>query len=449
MNPSLPSDPHAITLHLGLFFDGTGLNLHNHEQGVTSGNTSGSYASGKSNVARLFQLYPQQAQQCLDPGSTRAAMALYIEGVGTRDGGADSLLSQATGRYGSGVWARLEALPDCLASRMREFLEHHPHVVIRSVEIDLFGFSRGAAAARHVANQLDDAASDLRQVLGGYPVRIRFVGLFDTVAAIIAPLKANFSAGNDDYHGLQLGLRPGVAAEIVHLVAADEWRANFPLVASEDDIFLPGSHTDLGGGYRPEETEQLLLARPWSSLEPYHLPVEKSQAWRQASEHLEQCRATWQALNFDVRLDSHSIDQPFLPKTDIQREKRVHVRIFGERWVHGELSRVYLAIMHERAIQAGVPLRALDPDDAQIPEALQGIASKLRAYGLGVQAAHDLDESEYALLRRHYIHLSAHWQISLNGHNPLFDGLHVNRPALNEKRVVHANPWCPERLTGR
>lgn len=226
----------------------------------------------------------------------------------------------------------------------------------------------------------------------------------------------------------------------MHLVAGDEYRANFPLVSSDDDIVLPGSHSDLGGGYLPEETEHLLLARPWSSLEPQHLPVEKSQAWRQASECLEQCRTRWEASGLGLCIDSRSTDQPFRAKVDVQREKQVQARIFGERRVRGELALVYLGVMHQQATDRGVPLRPLDADDTRLPEALLGIAGKLRAYALGAQAHHGLDESEHALLRRHYIHLSAYWQDGLNGTNPLLDSLHVNRPAPGGKRVVHPNP---------
>lgn len=46
-----------------------------------------------------------------------------------------------------------------------------------SVVVDVFGFSRGAAAARHFINKL--LALNL-----GRPLRVGFVGLFDTVAAI-------------------------------------------------------------------------------------------------------------------------------------------------------------------------------------------------------------------------------------------------------------------------
>ncbi|WP_159985212.1 DUF2235 domain-containing protein [Pseudomonas sp. Irchel 3E13] len=433
MNPSIPSDPHAITLHLGLFFDGTGLNLHNHEQGAASGNTSGSYVTGKSNVARLFELYPQQARLGLEPGQTRAAMALYVEGAGTRRGAADSLLGQATGRHQLGVRGLLEPLPVRISGLIELFTQHNPGRGIRAVEVDLFGFSRGAAAARHFANGLAGICPDCPPVLN-------FIGLFDTVAGIWAPLKGNFSAANSDYDGLQLGLRAGLARQVVQLVAADERRVNFPLVASDNDLPLPGSHTDIGGGYLPEEQELLRLERPFSSLEPRHLPERQSRAWLQASQCLEQQRGQWEAQGFELSIDLHSSDQPFLPKRDLQREKRVAAQVVGTRRVRGELSLVYLRLMHALAVGGGVPLAPV-PDCAELglPSELHEIAAKLQAYALGQTPTHGLDTMEMALLRRRYIHCSAHWNAPLHSNSPLLDGLFVHRPGAEGQRVIHPN----------
>lgn len=433
MNPSPPSDPHAITLHLGLFFDGTGLNLHNHEQGVAAGNISGSYATGKSNVARLFQLYPQQARQCLDPGATRAGMALYIEGVGTRRGAADSLRGQATGRHELGVWALLEPLAARISGVIDTFIQHNPGRGIRAVELDLFGFSRGAAAARHFANGLAGVGL-------GYPLALNFIGLFDTVAAIWAPFKGNFSAANRDYDGLQLGLREGLARQAVQLTASDEQRVNFPLVASDNDLPLPGSHTDIGGGYLPEEQELLRLERPFSSLEPRHLPERQSRAWLQASQCLEQQCGEWEAQGFELSIDLQSTDQPFLPKRDLRPEKRVRAQILGTRRVRGELSLVYLRLMHALAVRAGVPLAPV-PDCAELglPTELHAIAAKLQAYALGQTPTYGLDPREMALLRRRYIHCSAHWSAPLHSNSPLLDGLFVHRPDAEGQRVIHPN----------
>lgn len=109
-------------------------------------------------------------------------------------------------------------------------------------EVFLFGFSRGAAVARRFASQLDAS------------VTVRFMGVFDTVASIGKPrLKANgnpasvivFENGT---------IAPGIV-EALHLVSIDEKRKVFrPTLMNKEsrvtEIWLPGVHSDVGGGYR-------------------------------------------------------------------------------------------------------------------------------------------------------------------------------------------------------
>ncbi|NNJ15339.1 hypothetical protein CSV86_008855 [Pseudomonas putida CSV86] len=94
----------------------------------------------------------------------------------------------------------------------------------------------------------------------------------------------------------------------------------------------------------------------------------------------------------------------------------------------GALSRVYLRLMHEQAVQAGVPL---EPDDWTLPEELQAIAAKV----LCGQAP---DAQEIGLLRRRYIHCSANWNAVLHSDSPLLDSLFINRPTADGVRVVHS-----------
>jgi len=407
----------SITLHLGLFFDGTGMNLYNSETGA-----SGSYAMSPSNVARLYALYPHTRQ--LAEAGDQAWLALYVEGIGTARGEADAMLVQATGRGASGVAARVAQVPAQVAALLDDFRTHNPALAIAAIEVDLFGFSRGAAAARHLANDLHG----LRAACGDLALSLNFIGLFDTVASIIAPLKGNFSAANADFDGLRLGLADGLARQVVHLVAADERRLNFPLVATGNDLLLPGDHCDIGGGHADEVEENLVLERPFSSVELAHVALERTRAWQLASQCLERHRPEWEALGLRVTLDSRSVDQPFVPKRDIQREKRVRVWIRGQRRVRGELSRVYLRLMHDRAVAAGV---ALAPGDWQLPGELQGIAASLLA-------GHGLEAEQMALLRGRYIHRSANWNAAWSSDSPLLDSLFINRPTVDGVRVVHS-----------
>ncbi|MDE1166611.1 MAG: PAAR domain-containing protein [Pseudomonas sp.] len=173
---------HGIVLRLGLFFDGTGNNQGNsatgegcrardvgldgeataairqrcaafgyEASGVVPAN---SYGSETSNVARLHDLYPDHSSKTLASDANEAHIKVYIEGIGTTSGQGDSLYSQGTGRGSTGVVARVEQAPASVLQQLRQLQEYNPKLKINRIEVDLFGFSRGAAAARHCANDL-------------------------------------------------------------------------------------------------------------------------------------------------------------------------------------------------------------------------------------------------------------------------------------------------------
>lgn len=137
-------------------------------------------------------------------------------------------------------------------------------------EIDIFGFSRGAALAREFANMINrrgdpvswrtayvgEGPSLNASALGNSPT-IRFLGLFDTVGSFGIP-------GNDDNIGYDLSIPKNVMF-VRHAVAAHERRNNFPLssIMTYSGFMLNqynqngrmvervfrGAHADIGGGY--------------------------------------------------------------------------------------------------------------------------------------------------------------------------------------------------------
>ncbi|WP_256256898.1 T6SS phospholipase effector Tle1-like catalytic domain-containing protein, partial [Pseudomonas agarici] len=189
----------------------------------------------------------------------------------------DSLYTQSSGQGDTGVVARVEQAPALVLQQLRRFRENNPSLKIRRLEVDLFGFSRGAAAARHCANDLLKGADSLlaRAMPVGTPgfaetfawragsdVILNFIGLFDTVTGIVAPLSNDFSPHNALNPGVNLRLAPGSARHVVQLVANDEHRHNFSLTRTDTDLFVPGCHSDVGGGYLPLSTENMLLSKP-------------------------------------------------------------------------------------------------------------------------------------------------------------------------------------------
>jgi len=136
----------------------------------------------------------------------------------------------------------------------------HPKLV--EVFVDVFGFSRGAAQARVFCNWLDECFEG--ETLAAVKTHIRFLGIFDTVAAVgLGPAASRWINGHDDWGDAKnLRICPRVR-HCEHYVAMHEQRQSFPL----EDIQMPGDtmpprcrqfrfpgmHSDVGGGYLPEE----------------------------------------------------------------------------------------------------------------------------------------------------------------------------------------------------
>ncbi|WP_332398953.1 DUF2235 domain-containing protein [Vibrio metschnikovii] len=275
------------TLRIGVFFDGTGQNNPNDEYKETYGNKS------RTNVARLFDAYPEREGE---------SAKIYISGVGTVDGipispgepnpiidagGDEKLAGQAMGAFDDtgGLW-KWQSLLQGINGIIRRLGEDFKQ--IQHIQFDVFGFSRGAALARHFINAVSEGFPDyinpnrssnpsslVPNLLGNENykrfdslskefyaidttrrVSVRFVGLFDTVGSFYLP-------GNENEGNYQLGLKPNAAERVFQICAQHEYRKNFPLtslgqghqeaIAFTDGIFcqevFPGSHTDVGGGY--------------------------------------------------------------------------------------------------------------------------------------------------------------------------------------------------------
>ncbi|MES2757093.1 MAG: DUF2235 domain-containing protein [Pseudomonadota bacterium] len=292
------------TLWFSFFFDGTGNNLAADEGTLKH-----------SNVAKLYRAH-------VEDDETNGIYRLYIPGVGTYfkevgdPGGTD--LGLGTGHFGDEriMWAlqRFETLLSPHVCRAA-----NPTNDIVEINLSAFGFSRGAALARAFIDlfieqrctRLRDSGV-LRLKRGAYLVRIRFMGLFDTVASVGTPMSMNNTSfigaaassisfclfhrlndkglaavrpvqlafakdarpgadpavGSADGHnswGERMRISP-IVEEVRHFVAAHEIRNSFPLdsvtvlergklirPAHFHETVYPGVHSDVGGSYRPGE----------------------------------------------------------------------------------------------------------------------------------------------------------------------------------------------------
>ncbi|TDL96962.1 DUF2235 domain-containing protein [Stutzerimonas stutzeri ATCC 17588 = LMG 11199] len=471
----------GITLRIGVFFDGTGNNLANaavtekcrqddltqldertlgevvdycrahgfggsEDNGFFTQTPDNSYGNAPSNVARLFDLYQDDATRSLARDERSASIKAYLEGIGTSSGEEDSVYGQATGMGDTGVVARVMQSPNTISLQLGLFTESNPGVQVDALEFDIFGFSRGAAAARHFANELLKSNGGVLAGLlspGQFGLSedfewsghacINFIGLFDTVAAVADPMRWDFSPADHLNPGVNLYLPPGCARKVVQLTARDEMRWNFALnsvAPHHQEIALPGAHSDIGGGYLPIAQEKLILSRPVSSTVPAGTPIESTHAWRETSRQYEK----WMALGLPE-------DQL---KKEVRRIRKLNPRgvnhppedwVLGlvtiDRQIRGELALVYLRVMRELAAENGVPVKSIpDTPIFALPFELQDIAKKMMAYAYGSRL--DLNEDEDRLLRSRYIHLSAHWKPT--------SGLLISKPAPNVRLVYNNEP---------
>jgi hypothetical protein len=327
----------------------------------------------------------------LEPSTTTGYLKAYLEGIGTSSGETDSLYSQATGQGDTGVVVRVEQSPVEIQKPLLLLLSNNPKLQIDAIDFDIFGFSRGAAAARHFANELlKPTGGVLAQLFhAGAPgldeqfdwaahVGINFIGLFDTVAAVVDPAQGDFSPANNHNLGVNLYLPPGCARKVLQLVARDEQRWNFALnsvAPDHQEISLPGVHSDIGGGYRQLMLERCLLTRPRRSIVHTGVPSDNTAAARNT---WRDCEA-WEARGLPGQgLMRPRIWRKALPhdrRTGQEREDAVYASLFIERRVRGELSLVYLRVMRELALAHTVPFREIPAAaEFQIPAELQAIS---------------------------------------------------------------------------
>lgn len=271
-NSEEPRKP--ITVRCSLFFDGTLNNRTNVQHRINNtseyhatkslfhrltgwgdGSGAGSYENDESNVA-VMERFVEDAE------GYDVSISIYTEGPGSVNHGKDKLRGYAMGTGSSGVERKVEkGLADAV-EQIGKGLNADKYL-IKKISLDVFGFSRGAAGARYCIHRVlhcTEFSMKERLEWEGFEVElveISFAGLYDTVSAH----GWNFN----DVETLHLDAVRH-AQKVVHLVAADEHRKNFSLTNIKsaigkggEEYYLPGAHSDVGGGYRDNANESFIV----------------------------------------------------------------------------------------------------------------------------------------------------------------------------------------------
>lgn len=342
--------PCCKTLHISLFFDGTGNNLNNDL--YESGN-----APHPTNIARLFRAsigdgyaggtaHNEKAQRLTDePGTGNGQYyKYYMPGVGTPfpevgdfDYGTYGLAVAGYGeeRINWSLLMIIDALRRALKlprqdndslraavkamgtthgmealsgsqNRKRQFITQFWPLVkpleiamrpnagqcqLLGVKLYVYGFSRGAAAARAFVSWLHELlipfgktayenppALKMNNTVT-LPITVEYLGLLDTVASVGAADIIPWAEGHQGWADGNQQLPDGeLVKRCLHIVASHEQRLCFPLdsIRREDgryptnsvEVLHPGMHSDQGGGYPPGdqgkaigEDDRLLLSQ--------------------------------------------------------------------------------------------------------------------------------------------------------------------------------------------
>ena len=273
-----PPPKGQIDIRLGIFFDGTQNNRKNTQAGGNepgykptqaekdayrkySNKDDDSYMNDLSNVARKEYWYKEDRNTHIGK--------IYIEGIGTEDFKAD--VDDPTNHkgvgYGAGYTGIRPKVEKCCKNIMLKVFELKGDFEINTITFDVFGFSRGAAAARNFVYEVTQIKPKngllgtlLNKIQINYTsINIRFLGIYDTVSSYDpnageSTTNPNFSNDVEELH-----LNTLKAKKIIHFCASDEHRENFMLTrarfAGGTDFFLPGVHSDVGGCYTNNMSE--------------------------------------------------------------------------------------------------------------------------------------------------------------------------------------------------
>lgn len=436
-----------------------------------------SYASFEadfSNIALLEEQY-QSTTECT------IFQSFYIEGAGTRDLKTvnqnyetqakaraearkqnprnrsrikietDSALGNGAAIQSTGLYAKIDRAyndimfwyQDLLQKKRFQPLEHE----ITNFVVDVFGFSRGAATARSFIHHLLYGTRQVIAIGGSYSVftpgvtiqtvqkntlkqglerfsitvannaiEIGFAGLFDTVSSYILALTSDVKLLHLDAISR--------ARKVYHLAAAEEHRLCFSLTnihsagGKGEEYFLPGVHSDIGGGYLGEDQSGEM------EVENFDLMNNKATTL-----------AIYNMINRGgIVMDYEAFRQLLLDEGWYTRGQIHHNKIDG--WVWDDIAlkverlvgtnayrRIPLHLMAEAMARADFTFKARLQSHYKIPTELSEVESKIRKY---IAGTHDSKPEDWfkkknvdvgfdiKTLRNRYLHYSArvdrgHW----------------------------------------
>jgi len=218
----------------------------------------------------------------------------------------------------------------------------------------------------------------------------------------------------------------GAAEKVIQLAAADEHRVNFPLTnidsaANGSQVFLPGGHSDIGGGYTEGSGEEDWHILCFLSNIHYtgHVIDDTEEIDRLAREQSRLIASGWYR---QAEIEQH--------RERIDKGIYWHHLIVTRRNISNQYSNIPLQIMANRSAAHEVHFREMLAIDHPIPAGLSDVKAIIDDYvaqhvsGNAVSQASDwIDKMDktHKRLRHDYLHFTACYHADLaNSNRPRF-----------------------------
>ena len=447
----------TIILYIGMFFDGTGNNRFNSEslyytkvkgnndriksseiptqlsftltpekikkKDISKINISNrdSYWNPYSNIVKLHDLYKEKSEA---KGKTHI-IKQYVEGIGTEKYKEDSVGGSSIGRGDTGIIAKVErGIKDLVREKIATLPKDKK---IYKIVFDVFGFSRGAAAARHFCNEVKKPAyyvtrtkrdpydkydrnariltdeKDLVKHAGGIlgtelnkiglkpyeetynNIEIRFLGLFDTVVSDLV-VKENLGyiatlfttkpwipiIAQEYLEDIKTNISGLGIKKVFQIRANDEWRANFAYTPTEEGytLHMLGAHSDIGGGY----TSILGFFDATKGGEEIFKQQEKIRKYFIDNNYCKENEIWFEKIY--EHTSGFAIESSPTETTTIYKKKiSDHYILKTSRYISNKYSLVPMYVMLQKAIDYGVPFyknyKEAADDDADVKNSFE------------------------------------------------------------------------------
>lgn len=460
--PSKPPEyqpENTIILYIGMFFDGTGNNRFNSEslyytkvkgnndriksseiptqlsfthtpekikeKDISKINISNrdSYWNPYSNIVKLHDLYKEKSETDLRTKKNKYTLKQYVEGIGTEKYKKDSVVGSSVGRGDTGIIAKVErGIKDLVKEKIAALPKDKK---IYKIVFDVFGFSRGAAAARHFCNEVKKPAyyvtrtkrdpyereariltdeKDLVKHAGGIlgaelnkiglkpyeetynNIEIRFLGLFDTVVSdLIVKENLGYIAAlfttkpwipileQERLEDIKTNISGLGIKKVFQIRANDEWRANFAYTPTEEGhtLYMLGAHSDIGGGYAELDKYTSILGffDATKGDEEMFKQQEKVRKYFIDGDYCKENEIWFEKIY--EHTSGFSIESSPTETTTIYKKKiSDHYILKTSRYISNKYSLVPMYVMLQKAIDNGVPFyknyKEAADDDADV-----------------------------------------------------------------------------------